>query len=559
MPISNALVVRVPLPRALFLSLASISVAFGCASPSRTPAPAAVTTARAIAPAPAPAPIRPAETFDAVWTTVRDSHFDKDLNGVDWNAVRDELRPKALAATTQDESRAIQLEMLSRLGQSHFVIIPRQSAEQSPAIDTPEEQIAAPLPTRTATNTAAATATNTASSTSETTVAVETRTARAESSTSTIRGVSGLDIAFVEGEPTVLRVAPHLGGSRANVHAGWTLISVDGMRTTDVLRPMRDALALEADLDSQHARALRMELAHTSQALLQGNTGQTSSVVFADAAGSERTVTLTFDPAPYGSTQFGNLPPLPVEVDTQLIELAQGESKPVRIGVIGFNIWMTGASPAIDKAVDEYRSCDGIVLDLRGNPGGVGAMSMGVAGHFLTESASLGSMIGRETTLEFKASPRKVSTAGKRVRPFSKPLAILVDGRSASTSEVFAGGLQDLGRARVFGETSAGMALPAVAVELPSGDVLMHAVADFVTTSGTRIEGRGIVPNELVVPTRAALCEGRDPALNAAAEWIAATTLVAREAKRLKDAAKASDLTETVTAGTSIPAPLSPR
>jgi carboxyl-terminal processing protease len=125
--------------------------------------------------------------------------------------------------------------------------------------------------------------------------------------------------------------------------------------------------------------------------------------------------------------------------------------KPVRIGVISFNIWMTGASDAIDRAVDSMRNCDGIVLDLRGNPGGMGAMSMGVAGHFLREPASLGSMLGRDNALEFRAEPRKVSAAGKRVRPYaSKPLAILVDGRSASTSEVFAGGLQDLGRARVF-------------------------------------------------------------------------------------------------------------
>jgi carboxyl-terminal processing protease len=236
-------------------------------------------------------------------------------------------------------------------------------------------------------------------------------------------------------------------------------------------------------------------------------------------------------------------------VDSRLIELPQTDTKPVRIGVISFNIWMTAASPAIDLAVDTYRSCDGIVLDLRGNPGGLGAMSMGVAGHFLNEPASLGSMIARDTTLEFKASPRKVSTEGKRVRPYAKPLAIIVDGRSASTSEVFAGGLQDLGRARVFGETSAGMALPAVAIELPSGDVLMHAVADFVTSNGTRIEGRGIVPNEVVAPTRAALCNGHDPAIDTAAQWIVQSTLLTRAAKR----AKADAGVEAVTAPITLP------
>jgi carboxyl-terminal processing protease len=195
---------------------------------------------------------------------------------------------------------------------------------------------------------------------------------------------------------------------------------------------------------------------------------------------------------------------------------------------------MTGASDAIDRAVDSMRSCDGIVLDLRGNPGGMGAMSMGVAGHFLREPASLGSMLGRDNALEFRAEPRKVSAAGKRVRPYSsKPLAILVDGRSASTSEVFAGGLQDLGRARVFGEVSAGMALPAQAKELPNGDVLLHAVADFVTPKGTRLEGHGVVPDEAVAPTRDALLRGDDAVLAAASKWIRTSTLAARAAKSM--------------------------
>jgi carboxyl-terminal processing protease len=179
-------------------------------------------------------------------------------------------------------------------------------------------------------------------------------------------------------------------------------------------------------------------------------------------------------------------------------------------------------------------------------------MSTGVAGHFLAEPASLGSMIGRDNTLQFNALPRKVSTAGKRVRPYSRPLAILVDARSASTSEVFAGGLQDIGRARVFGETSAGMALPAHAIELPNGDVLMHAVADFVTGKGTRLEGRGVIPDEAALPSREALLAGSDAALDAATRWIGDRTLASRAAKA------GSAPVEAVTAPTSVPPPANP-
>jgi carboxyl-terminal processing protease len=70
------------------------------------------------------------ETFDAAWTIVRDSHFDPGMNGVDWNAVKTELRPKAVAAKNDDELRRVIREMLGRLGQSHFALIPA-SADSS--------------------------------------------------------------------------------------------------------------------------------------------------------------------------------------------------------------------------------------------------------------------------------------------------------------------------------------------------------------------------------------------------------------------------------------------
>ena len=70
--------------------------------------------------------------------------------------------------------------------------------------------------------------------------------------------------------------------------------------------------------------------------------------------------------------------------------------------------------------------------------------------------------------------------------------------------------MQSLGRVRVFGQTSMGQALPALFDKLPNGDVLIHAYGDFVTADGTRLEGRGVVPDEEVPLDRADLLAGRD-------------------------------------------------
>jgi carboxyl-terminal processing protease len=113
-----------------------------------------------------------------------------------------------------------------------------------------------------------------------------------------------------------------------------------------------------------------------------------------------------------------------------------------------------------------------------------------------------------------------VSASGEPVTPYGGPLAILVDALTGSASECFAGGMQSLGRARIFGQTSMGQALPAIFDRLPNGDVLIHAYGDFVTADGTRLEGRGVVPDEEVPLTRAELLAGRDATLDRALQWI---------------------------------------
>jgi carboxyl-terminal processing protease len=192
-------------------------------------------------------------------------------------------------------------------------------------------------------------------------------------------------------------------------------------------------------------------------------------------------------------------------------------------GVIRFNVWMTAVDREFQKAIDTHRNADGIVIDLRGNPGGLAAMLMGISGHFVKERKVLGTMKTRDSELRFPVNPRLVNAAGERVDPYAGPLAILVDGMSGSASECFTGGMQAIGRARVFGQVSMGQALPALFNKLPNGDVLIHAYGDFVAADGTRLEGRGVVPDVVVPLTRASLLQGKDETLEAALDWIART------------------------------------
>jgi carboxyl-terminal processing protease len=107
-----------------------------------------------------------------------------------------------------------------------------------------------------------------------------------------------------------------------------------------------------------------------------------------------------------------------------------------------------------------------------------------------------------------------------RPEPFRGPVAILVDGDSASTSEIFAGGLKDVKRARVFGTKTAGAALPSVIERLPNGDGFQYAIANYISQGGKPLEGIGVIPDEEIRQTRRQLLDGKDAVLDAAVAWI---------------------------------------
>jgi carboxyl-terminal processing protease len=121
-------------------------------------------------------------------------------------------------------------------------------------------------------------------------------------------------------------------------------------------------------------------------------------------------------------------------------------------------------------------------------------------------------MITRDGSLHFSLNPRP--------EPFTKPVAVLVDELSMSTSEILAGGLKDLARARIFGTKTPGAALPSRVDVLPNGDGFQYAFANYIAVGGKPLEGLGVTPDVETPVTRAALLAGRDPAVDAAVSWI---------------------------------------
>jgi len=136
-----------------------------------------------------------------------------------------------------------------------------------------------------------------------------------------------------------------------------------------------------------------------------------------------------------------------------------------------------------------------------------------MAGWFVEEKGQrLGTMIMRTGEFNFIINTRANGYHGR--------VALLIDDLSASTSEIFAGGLQDLKLARVFGTRTAGAALPSMIEKLPNGDGFQYAIANYISEGGEVLEGVGVVPDVEVVPTRENLQSEGDPILEAARKWL---------------------------------------
>lgn len=434
--------------------------------------PIAQTTAP---PAPS-APIEPAlalATFDAAWQHVADSDYDFSQTRVDWPAVREEMRPRVRQVGTRSELLELLQDMLDRIGESHFTVIPEAAMQWQ---DDSPERSGAP-------------------------------------------GTSGLTVRLLEDRALVTAVAADSAAAKAGVRPGWWIDSVDGRSVADAV-----AAANEAATDAARRRARVSLEAQLQHRLANQPVGAALTLQLREPSGRSRSVAIEGLPMPGRSINVPMLPPMQLDFSHRAHPLPGGGC----VGEIAFSVWVVDVNALLADAMAELDQCHGILLDLRGNPGGIMAVMMSVAGFFVDQPTTLGTLRTRDATLHFRAQPRRVTNEGVLVEPMTGPVAILVDSQSMSTSEMFASGMQSVGRARIFGSTTPGMALPSRMVGLPSGDVLMHAFAEYTDPDGRRIEGDGVTPDQPTPSDPASLLAGRDATRDAAIGWIQENGPVAR-------------------------------
>ena len=298
---------------------------------------------------------------------------------------------------------------------------------------------------------------------------------------------AGVSIYEVEAKPVVVAVEPDSDAPRAGVEEGMIVLSIDGKPVAEKLAEAQARVA-----GSSTDRAVRLRI---YRMIIDGDPGTPLQMKLGRADGSTLDVTLT----------RRVVPDAPVVTSRRLVS---------GFGYIRLTLWKSPVRKQFEKALKQIKDAPGVIIDIRGNPGGEAEEVVKIASYFFNSHIPFGkfsSRVGKSVYLR--------TDDGDLI--YSGPLAILVNEGSGSGSELFAGVMQENERAVVVGRRTCGCVLGISKFrKLKGGGELTVSEYGYLSPGGKTFEGTGVAPNKEVELKIADLREHRDAALEEAERFL---------------------------------------
>ena len=190
-----------------------------------------------------------------------------------------------------------------------------------------------------------------------------------------------------------------------------------------------------------------------------------------------------------------------IEIIRDIIKIQSVHSRVEdKIGYVRITSFNGTAYEGLAKAIDQIEGelgddVQGFVLDLRNNPGGLLNQAIAISNAFLEKGEIVSTRSRNDDDIQ-----RYNAKGGDLID--GKPLIILINGGSASASEIVAGALKDHGRAILLGTTTFGKGSVQSIIELPGHGAMRLTTARYYTPAGISIQGKGIAPDIVVNPAK---------------------------------------------------------
>jgi carboxyl-terminal processing protease len=307
----------------------------------------------------------------------------------------------------------------------------------------------------------------------------------------------GFSFRVLEGKLVVTAVRPDSDAYWAGVRPGMTIERIAGEPAARAYEKLMADTRHDSTDRSRHLRAVRK--------LVTGPEKSTMEFTFARHDGTPFDAKLSRRKVNYRPTSSHRV-------------------LPSGFGYLRLTQWTIGVMPSTLAGIEALSNTPGMIIDLRGNPGGSVHAVNAMLSRFFPNAMDLGNATTRTGqpisllfgTVEIIKLKNRVEG---RSDAYRGPVVILTNAQSASGSELFSGTMQATGRAVVVGEPTCGCLLGFLGyARIPGGGELAYSEVGFTLSDGKRIEGEGVQPNHLVPLTIADLRLNRDRALETAQE-----------------------------------------
>ena len=197
-----------------------------------------------------------------------------------------------------------------------------------------------------------------------------------------------------------------------------------------------------------------------------------------------------------------------IEIKSVSIKKPKYATLDENVGYIRLSSFISrNATQEFQNALNDNKDKKGIIIDIRSNPGGLLTNAIFIA-DMLLDGKAIVSTVDRDGYKETQKATRKAIT--------QMPIVILIDGGSASASEILSGALKDNKRALIIGKKSFGKGLVQEINRLPDGSAVHITIQKYLTPSGTDINLKGIEPDIAVDVTPEDVKAEKDPQLQRA-------------------------------------------